>query len=377
MKQNNFDRVMIMVKAIAKVVLGIVATLSIITAIVSNQKPLFFSSLFTDCDAMNTEIFKRMIGSEIHYFGQKLDNSSDSLISNFMELATNVNVRDIRSFIYEELPGMFAFYSDIIVAGQGTDFTNLPIETPPPKENLGKDSELKEGVEIGGEKKQQEKVKQPEKNTVFIYHSHSRESFLPHLKNANPNTAQHSELNVTLLGKRLGEILNSKGIGTTVDTTDVVAKLLERNMEYWQSYEITKEVVQEAMARNKEYTYFIDIHRDSGPKHLTTININGKNYGKLYFIVGTGHKNYKKNEQLAIRINQMIEEKYPGLSRGVFPSPRNSGSNGIYNQNLSPNALLIEIGGVENTLEEVYNTIDVLGEIFAEFYWQDAVEVNG
>jgi len=367
-----------MIKVIVKVVISILAVFSIISAIVSSHKPLFFSSFFSNQDiGMDTDIFVRMIGSENHYFSQHLEEEKESIVGNVMELATHINVKDVRSLIYEEIPGMFAFHSNIIVAGEGTDFTNLPIESTPPIEKITKDNDLKEGVEIGGGNETPAEPKSNGKNTVFIYHSHSRESFLPHLKNANSNSAQHSELNVTLLGKRLGEILNNKGIGTTVDTTDVVAKLLERNMEYWQSYEITKDVVQEAMARNKDYTYFIDIHRDAGPKNRTTVTLNGKTYGKLYFVVGTGHPNYKKNLDLAVRLNQMIDQKYPGLSRGVFESPRNSGSNGIYNQDLSPNSLLIEIGGVENSLEEVYNTIDVLGEVFAEFYWQDAVEVNG
>ena len=52
--------------------------------------------------------------------------------------------------------------------------------------------------------------------------------------------------------------------------------------------------------------------------------------------------------------NQFIFlEKYYGLSRGIFIKDRKSG-NGVYNQDLSPNALLIEMGGVDNTPEELY-----------------------
>ena len=34
--------------------------------------------------------------------------------------------------------------------------------------------------------------------------------------------------------------------------------------------------------------------------------------------------------------------------------------------------MLIEVGGVDNTLDELYNTIDVLTEAFSKYYWNDA-----
>ena len=45
-----------------------------------------------------------------------------------------------------------------------------------------------------------------------------------------------------------------------------------------------------------------------------------------------------------------------------------AGVNGVYNQDLSPNALTVEIGGVENQLEEFYRTVQVFAEVFASYY---------
>ena len=41
-----------------------------------------------------------------------------------------------------------------------------------------------------------------------------------------------------------------------------------------------------------------------------------------------------------------------------------SGNNGVYNQDLSDNAMLIEIGGVDNTFEEMYLTVDAFADVF-------------
>jgi stage II sporulation protein P len=75
---------------------------------------------------------------------------------------------------------------------------------------------------------------------------------------------------------------------------------------------------------------------------------------------------------------QMIESenRYYGLSRGIFPKYKKDGD-GVYNQDLSKNAMLIEVGGIDNTLDELYNTIDVLTEAFSKYYWNNAEKVNG
>ena len=43
-----------------------------------------------------------------------------------------------------------------------------------------------------------------------------------------------------------------------------------------------------------------------------------------------------------------------------------SGVNGIYNQDFSPNTLLIELGGQYNSINEVNNTVLVLAEVLKE-----------
>ena len=39
----------------------------------------------------------------------------------------------------------------------------------------------------------------------------------------------------------------------------------------------------------------------------------------------------------------------------------------IFNQDLSPRAILIELGGVDNNLEEINNTLKVLSEVLYEY----------
>ena len=78
------------------------------------------------------------------------------------------------------------------------------------------------------------------------------------------------------------------------------------------------------------------------------------------------HENYEKNLELASTLNQMIQKKYPSLTRGII-TKSGANVNGIYNQDLSEKAILIECGGYQNTMEEVINTLDILSEIIKEY----------
>ena len=112
--------------------------------------------------------------------------------------------------------------------------------------------------------------------------------------------------------------------------------------------------------------YYIDIHRDSVGRNLTTVKIGNKNYARILFVIGLEHENYQKNLDLANNINKMFDEYYPGLSRGIYKK-EGPNVNGIYNQDISSNVMLIEVGGIDNNIEEVMNTINAISDILVKY----------
>jgi stage II sporulation protein P len=208
---------------------------------------------------------------------------------------------------------------------------------------------------------------------VFIYHSHNRESFLPELADAkSPQEAYDADINVGLLGSRLAERLTELGIGAISSTVDYQTSVKNHNWNL--SYQYSLETVKEAMAAHPELEYYLDIHRDSQGKKITTHEIDGLTYARVAFVVGQKNPNWKENDAFAADIHRRLEEKYPGLSRGIWGKDGSSG-HGEYNQSVSPNSILIEVGGVENTLEECYRTIDVLAQVIADIV-MDAERVD-
>ena len=79
------------------------------------------------------------------------------------------------------------------------------------------------------------------------------------------------------------------------------------------------------------------------------------------FVLAAKNKNYKSNEEFINKINSKLDENYKGLSRGIYKR-----NDVIFNQDLNPKAMLIELGGVDNTIEELNNTLEVLAKVLKE-----------
>jgi stage II sporulation protein P len=300
-----------------------------------------------------------------------------SLNEVLFQFATNIKMKDHRSLLGREIPGFSIYDGYILVAGKGTNYTNLPIESEPPKEVLSKDKEapLKNTKELDTEDKQTPPLSPNEKQTVYLYFTHTHESYLPYLNGVDdPAAAQNSKLNVTKVGEILKNKLEERGIGTYVDKTDVVNLLNKRGWDYGLAYQESRQVVLSAMKHHRDLQYFIDIHRDSQRKNATTTQINGKSYAKIAFIIGAEHPNYEKNAALATELHKRLEKKYPGLSRGVIVK-QGKNTNGKFNQDLSSKAFLIEVGGVDNTMDEITRACDAFADAFSDYYWH-AEKVN-
>lgn len=311
------------------------------------------------------------------------EGEAPSFSETFFTLATNIRIKDPRSLLGRELPGFAIFDSKILVADEGTNYTNMPIESYPPEEVFqeGNEAELQNIDNLDKDNNASDpdgeapSLTTGEEKVVHIYFTHNRESFLPYLKGVDdPNGAMHSEINVTKIGDHLKKHLEDRGIGTNVDKTDIYGNLMKKNLSYRSSYNESRALVKEVMAQNKSLQYFIDIHRDSQRKDVTTINMNNESYAKVAFVIGGEHANYEKNAKLAKELHAALNKKYKGISRGVIMQ-KGAGTNGKFNQDLSQNGLLLEFGGVDNTFEELERTAKVFAEIFSEYYWQ-AEKVN-
>ncbi|EES73368.1 stage II sporulation protein P [Paenibacillus sp. oral taxon 786 str. D14] len=218
-------------------------------------------------------------------------------------------------------------------------------------------------------KRMVQKPKQSEQPRVLIYHTHNRESWLPELQGkTDPNEAFDSKINVTLLGKDLSNKLKVKGMSVIQSAEDYPSKI--NKFDYAKSYAYSKATLSKELFKHKSIEYVFDIHRDSESKSKTTILYNNVNYAQLYFVVGRDNPNWKQIKKFAARLQNKLNEKIPGISKGIYQKDHSSG-NGQYNQSLAEYSALIEIGGVENALEENYRTISILADAIHEIWHED------
>lgn len=203
---------------------------------------------------------------------------------------------------------------------------------------------------------------------VYLYNSHQLENYsMKHLEiyNIRPNVMMTSYI--------LREKLNNLGIKTIVEEANFTEFLNLNNYDYSFSYKVSRHFMEEAKNINSTLKYYIDIHRDSVNHNASTINIDNLSCVKVLFVVGLEHKTYKSNLKAAKILSNKINQKYPGLSKGILEK-KGSGVNGIYNQDFSARAILIEFGGVDNTIDEVKNTIDLIGPIIRDYIEEDPNE---
>lgn len=210
--------------------------------------------------------------------------------------------------------------------------------------------------------------KSPDNPIVYLYNTHQSEEY------SNNNLESYNVTpTVMMTSYILREKLNNNGIATIVEENDVTEFLRTNNWNYASSYKVTKLLLEDAYSNNPSLNYFIDLHRDSVSKTITSTTINNKKYARILFVVGLENENYQENLKMIEALNDKFNEYYPGLSRGILER-QGAGVNGVYNQDFHPNTILIEVGGQDNTIDEVFNTCEAISEILTEYIKEDLNE---
>lgn len=137
------------------------------------------------------------------------------------------------------------------------------------------------------------------------------------------------------------------------------------DMDYNTSYIESEKTARELLAANPKTSVIFDIHRDSNKtREQSIVNIDGQVMATLLFIVGSDTRRpfpgWRQNYAFAVELSDRINEKYPGLSLGVRVK------DGLYNQNLHPRAVLLEVGTTENSCEEAVRSARLVAGVVAD-----------
>jgi len=197
-----------------------------------------------------------------------------------------------------------------------------------------------------------------ENMNIVIFHTHGTESYLP--ENEYNFRTQDESLNVTGIGSRIAQYLESYGLKITH------LKNYNDYPDYNSSYANSSYAVSQVLSNSKK-NLIIDLHRDGAEENsnyeailskVKTININNKTAATCTLVIGDKNGNAEELKKAAHALYEIAQDLYPGLFRDIIVRP-----GAYFNQYLSDNAMLIEIGSTVNTLEEAQYSADLLSEI--------------
>ncbi|MDD3392119.1 MAG: stage II sporulation protein P [Bacilli bacterium] len=196
---------------------------------------------------------------------------------------------------------------------------------------------------------------------VYIYNTHQSEEY-----SSDGLEGYNITPNVMMASYLLADILKDLGISAIVEDTDITELLNLNNWNYNQSYKASRLFIEDTLDKYGDFDLIIDLHRDAITKENGTVTIDGKDYAKILFVVGTSNENYEKNQEVVNNLNSIINNKYPGLSRGIL-GRKGVTTKGCYNQDLDSKMILLEVGGNENTIGDITNTITAMANVITEY----------
>ena len=124
------------------------------------------------------------------------------------------------------------------------------------------------------------------------------------------------------------------------------------------SYVRARAAIREYLAQDPGIRLVLDLHRDAagdGQGQLRTrATVDGEPAAQLMLVLGTNHDGYEENLSLALKLHVLLEQTHPGLMRPLQLRAQR------FNQDLSPGALLVEVGAAGNTHAEAVAAAEAL-----------------
>ncbi|MBQ6546808.1 MAG: stage II sporulation protein P [Bacilli bacterium] len=189
----------------------------------------------------------------------------------------------------------------------------------------------------------EQKVEKEESPIIYIFNTHQTEEYAKSAYNITPTVVTVSNI--------LKEELSELGIPSIVETKDVIKEVNKRGYDYSGTYTVSFENLKLRKKQNSSLKYYFDMHRDSVTGSASRTTINNKKYATIMFLIGANHEDYQKNLNNVKIMEKYLKKNYPGLVRETYIQ-----KNWTYNQWYSSRMFLVELGGPDNTLEEIYNT---------------------
>jgi len=190
---------------------------------------------------------------------------------------------------------------------------------------------------------------QQQKGSVVLYATHNSESYVP----SDGKESIKGKGGILDVAESFRNNLEKKGIKAVLDKTS-------HDPHDAGSYRRSRQTAVKLIKANMPVAAAFDIHRDAVPKSHYVTQVDGQDMVKVRIVIGRRNQNRQANQELAEKIKSVADKTYPGLIKDIFIGK------GSYNQELSPRALLFEIGTYENSKEAAQKTTAYLADVVSK-----------
>ncbi len=170
--------------------------------------------------------------------------------------------------------------------------------------------------------------------TIAVYHTHSDESYVP----SDGKESIEGNGGIYDVGQAFVDELKDLGF-------DVEYNKNNHNPHDINAYSRSRKTAV-SLLKQENPDVIVDVHRDAVPADVYQAEVEGQEVTKVKLVVGKQNPNMKTNLEFAKKIKAVMDKKEPGLSNGIYIGK------GDYNQDLSPRAILIEVGAHTNKKED-------------------------
>lgn len=178
--------------------------------------------------------------------------------------------------------------------------------------------------------------------TVLIVHTHTTEAYADTWDRVNYRTREESG-NMLAIGDEVARVLALGGITAIHDRT------VHDDPDYNGAYAAARKTVQAYLEEYPSICLVLDLHRDavSGETPLiTAATVDGQPSAQLMLVQGCNFAGWEWNYALGLKLSALLERADPGITRPISLRSK------IYNLDLCPGSLLVEVGAAGNTLQE-------------------------
>lgn len=189
---------------------------------------------------------------------------------------------------------------------------------------------------------------------ILIYHTHGSEAYTQteeerYVESDAYRTTDCTH-NVVQVGEAMAEVFRAQGFEVVHDTT------LYDYPSYSGAYERSRTGVEKWLEQYPSIKFVLDVHRDAivsndGAAYKLIAQEGEERVAQVMLVVGSSdsgaeHPNWRANLALAVKLQLALTADYDQLARPIaLRSTR-------FNQDITTGALLVEVGGHGNTLEE-------------------------